>query len=363
MRKALEVCGLSLLIFIAMDVAIGIGLSFAERAGRFGSLVQYFEYGRSTPGKLAKWEADPEAPGNLYDVAWRDEAVRISRAGFIADAAGDQPAIRSYGMSFVDNILRAALDLDPAFYWDSHGGPGAPPNYTFALFEDDRANRRAGDIAILGVLSSAVPAMAALSNRTWVFEQPAPFTYPIYELGADGLARIEPVVTSAAMNRSLKDDHALRRAWLKQLSHEDRFYSPRAFAAAWLDISPFARLVRRSLAVSQISRTKAGIVNANAYPYRDVLSRMIASFAEQARRDGVKPVVFLIQTGDLADADLVSVLKETLQAHAIPYLATAELAEIRNPSNFAPDGHYTPEADRIFAEQFLEMLAAMTSEP
>lgn len=61
------------------------------------------------------------------------------------------------------------------------------------------ANRRKDDVAVLGILSSSVPALAALSNRTWMFEQPAPFTYPVFRPDAQGgLKRIDPLVRSEA---------------------------------------------------------------------------------------------------------------------------------------------------------------------
>lgn len=353
MRKTLMVLGLTLVLLAAMDATVATTLGWAERNGRLGALVQYFEYGRSVPGKLAQWKQNPSAQGNLYDVAWRQESVSGSADVFQTEGAG--PVIRSYGMSFVNNILRNAIDLQPDLTWDAHAGPGAPPNFTFTLFQEDRENRRSGDIVVLGILSSSMPAMAAMSNRTWVFEQPAPFTYPVYWPEADGLRRVEPLITSAEEQRALADDPAAARAWSAQMAAEDAFFSPITFGAVWADRSPFLRLVRRSLAKSHIASTEAAIL-AGDYPYAEVLHRMIAEFSDTARADGQTPIVILIQSRDPRDADVLTIAKPVLERDNILYLATAEHFDPRDPSGFLGDGHYKPRVDRLFAEHLIDVI-------
>lgn len=356
MRKTLTVLSLTLVFLALMDIGVAQVLGWAERSGRLGSLVQYFEYGRSVPGKLAKWEKNPGTPGNLYDVAWRRGSIEASRAAFRAEPADTLPVIRSYGMSFVNNILRKAVEIEPDLIWDAHAGPGAPPNFTYSLFEQDRDNRRERDIVIFGILSSAVPAMAALSNRTWAFEQPAPFTYPIYWPEGDGLRRVEPLVSSAAEQRALSENPAAQTAWRAQLRQEDHFFALQTFGLPMLDASPFARLVRRALAISHIERTHADILQGGDYPYAEVLRRMISAFARQARTDGQTPVVMLIQSRDPRDPNLLAVTRPVLDEENIPYLATAEYFDPKDPSGFLRDGHYRPRVDRMFAERFIDLI-------
>ena len=186
-------------------------LNWVETRGRLSSVVQYFEYGRSVPGKHARWERDPSVRGNLSAVAWRDDILAESADGFAT--ASDTPAVRVYGMSFSGNIMKAVSRIAPEITVDHHAGPAAPPNFTYALFQDDQPNRRPGDVAVLTILSSSVPAMASLSNRTWSFEQPAPFTYPIFRPeGAEGLRRIDPLIQSQADEVRLSSDPSLAQA-------------------------------------------------------------------------------------------------------------------------------------------------------
>jgi hypothetical protein len=322
----------------------------------------YFDYGRSVPGKMEHWLRSDGTPGGFYDVAWRPTIVATSAERFRGDPSGAGPVIRSYGMSFVNNVLSAARALDADLAIDTHAGPAAPPNFTLALFEDDRHNRRPGDIAVFGVLSSSVPALAAMSNSTWLFEQPAPFTYPVYRPEGEGLRRIDPLVESMEAQLALRSDPAAAAAWTAQLDAEDAFYSPVTFGAQMLDLSPFARLVRRSLAIGHIESTKREIIAGDLYPYAEVLRRMAVRFAEAARSDGQSPVVMLIQGRDRGDADLLAIMKATLDRHDIPYLATAEHFDPRNRAGFRPDGHYKPEIDRQFGVAFLALIERLTSQ-
>jgi len=353
MKQQAKILALTLLMVIALDAAVAGVLAVAERQGRLGSLVQYFEYGRSVPGKIDRWRERPGIPGNLLEVAWRDDILATSREGFAAEQ--EDPVVRSYGMSFVDQILQAAQEQEPGLTLDLHAGPSAPPNFTYALFQDDAANRRAGDVVVLGILSSSVSGMAALSNRTWIFEQPAPFTYPIYEPEDGGLIRIDPLVATLEDEEALQSDPEAAAAWKRQLREDDRFYSPVTFAATWLDHSPFLRLVRRASAVDMLDGRSRAILakpSSGGFPYRETLRRMVTAFADRARADGQHPVVFLIQSRDPADPDLRVLLGDVLTTHDIPFLATADHYDIRNPVGFLDDGHYTDSVNLSFARQF-----------
>ena len=245
--------------------------------------------------------------GNLFDVAWRADLLADSKSSFAVEDPAAGPVVRSYGMSFVNHILVAAQEVDPSLQVDSHGGPGAPPNFTYAVAFDDRAQRRAGDVNVLGILSSSVPALAAMSNRTIFFEQPAPFTYPVFLPEVGGLRRIEPLVNSAQQELSLATDPEAAKAWHEQLSQQDAYYSAAGFGAPLLDRSPFLRLVRRSIAVARIQQKKRDLMDpddSDAFPYRTVIQEMVRSFAVMSREDGQLPLIMLIQSRDPSDVDV-----------------------------------------------------------
>lgn len=359
MKRQAGIFGLTLLALLLIDGAVAVGLhsGLAPRA-----VERYFEYGRSVPGKLDRWIAQPALPDNLFDTAWVPAEMAKSQTAFAAEDPADGPVLRSYGMSFSANILRAALQADPSLRRDLHGGPAAPPNLAYEVFLRDRANRRPGDVVILSFLSSSVAAMASMSNRSWVFEQPAPLTYPIFLPDPEtptGLLRLAPLVEGAADERGLQDDPAAARAWQAQLAAHDGFYTHAAFALPALDASPFARLVRRALAVGAVEDRKADIIADPArYPYPEVLNRMIVNFADIARADGQYPLIMLIQGRDPGDPDLWGITQDTLLRRDVPVLVTARNFDVTDPGNFRQDGHFAPAVDRHLGEVVATQLRA-----
>lgn len=356
MKNALKTIACTLVALIVLDVLAALVLAGPAPT----SLKTFFNYGRSVPGKIAQWKANPDLRGNLLNVSWLPDLMDLSAEQAAARPAGDEPVVHTYGMSFVVRITDAAQKARPDLQLAHRGGPAAPPNFTYAAFLKDRENRRPDDVAVLGILSYSVGAMGSFSNRTWVFEQPSPFTYPIFLPDGDGgLREIEPVVETLEQEMSLEDDPDLAGQWYDQLRDQDRVFAPAAFDLSWLDISPFARLVRRSLAQGDIAGRKAEIIarpEDGTMPYAEVLRRMITSFNAIAREDGQIPIVLLVQGRDPVDPDLKALLKPWLEEEGYPYLATADHQSPRDPRAFLPDGHYQPEIDARFGQAFLKVL-------
>lgn len=358
MKRALFTALWTLAALIVIDVAVAFMLAGPAPA----SLQRFFDYGRSVPGKLAQWEARPEMRGNLYEVAWLPEMMQRSAAEADLRPAADGPMVHGYSMSFLNHILEAAEAARPALHVIKRAGPSAAPNFTYAAFLKDRPNRRAGDVAVLGILSSSVSAMGSFSNRTWVFEQPAPFTYPVFlPDGAGGLKMIEPVVQSLAQQRSLARDPERAAAWQTQLRAQDALFTPAAFDLSLLDVSPFARLARRALAQGGIDARKAEVIahpESEPMPYGAVLRAMVTEFGRITRADGQHPIVVLVQSRDPEDPDLLALLGPVLEQLKLPYLATAAHVLSRDPRGFLGDGHYKPAANKVFGAAMLKLLDA-----
>lgn len=349
MKRTLHLITMTLVALIVLDVCVAFTLTALKDRGRLGGLTNYFDLGRSVPTKLADWQKDPGQSANLFNVAWIDEILDRSKAGFASEPA-DRPVLRNYGMSFSNRLGQAAIGLNPSYSLDSHGGPAAPANHTYALFKADRKNRREGDVLMFGILSSSVPYITSMSNRSWAFEQPAPFTYPKYELVSDQLNAVQPQVFSVANEINLANSDSLAMAWKTQLSTEDFFYSDVAFAAPLLDASPFAKLVRRALVLRKLEDKKQQALSEEFYPIYDVMLAMISDFAQVAKADGQFPVVALIQSNGPNDVNLRDFLASDLEALGIPYIATEDFVDPKDPAKFIRDGHYVDSADMLFAE-------------
>lgn len=350
MARQIRIVLATLVALVAIDALVALALPRAP-----GALRNFFEYGRSVPGKIAEWQVAGSGSGNLLGVAWRPDILAQSATDFAAEDPTAGPVIRSYGMSFTQQLLGAAQELRPGLLLDQHNGPAAPPNFAYAVMLDDRENRRAGDIVVIGILSSSLPALGSFSNRVWNFEQPAPFTYPVFRpAAAGGLERRDPVLTSLAE----LDDPAKATAFDAQMQAEDDLWSAAAFSLPALDTSPFARLLRRKLASGAINAREAQIISHpldGAMPWAEVLQRMVRETARLAREDGQIPLVVLIQARGTDQPQLAAALRPTLEAEGIPYLATEDIADPRDASAFLPDGHFTPATNRKLAEKMLAM--------
>lgn len=365
MSKHAPIIGLTILMLILGDIAVALALKGVTAVfGPTNALVLYFDYGRSVPGKIDKWEREPTLPGNLLKVAWHEDIVARSAARFAGDPPGAR-VVRSYGMSFTNDILKAAAKQRPDLLIDLHSGPATPPNFAYAIYQDDRANRRPGDIVVLGVLASSLKGMGSYTNSTWKFEQPAPFTYPVYTLDGGALVRRDPVVQTFADFERLRDDADLRRRWQAQLRADDAFHMPATAVLSFADASPFLRLVRR-YAVTYIAseredavlgRAKGGAI---AFPGAPALRVLVADFARSAHADGQIPMVFLIQTQG-AYPDLDAMLGDALRKAGVPYLATADIHPANEPWGFVGDGHFTDAVNDRLARRTLELMDAALS--
>lgn len=354
MRRTLTMAAAVIVALALLDLAVALLLSQARPGlplARLAPLATYFEYGRSVPGKIARWKDDPDAPGNLLAVAWIPDIVADSTARFAEAPLGR--TVRGYGMSFSNNILEQAAPLRPDLALDLHAGPGAPANFALALFEADRANRAPGDVVVLGVLASAVPALGALTNATWVFEQPAPFTYPIYRADGDVVV---PIVRSLDDHLALEADPEAAAAWAAQLAREDVFYGWQAFAMPWLDASPFARLVRRTLAARHLAEVRRAVAAGKAFPVAETILGIVERFERMARADGQVPIVLLIQTRDPRDVDLAALVGPALARRGVTVLATADVVDVRDMRSFVADGHYAPARDAELGRAFAALL-------
>lgn len=350
MIRQIKVIAATLLALLALDGLVALVLTRAPVA-----LTSFFDYGRSAPGKIAQWQASPGQSGNLLDVAWRPDILALSAQRFADEGAAAKPVLRSYGMSFTQQLVEAARRINPDLRTDGHAGPGASPNFVYSVFLDDRANRRPGDVVLFGILSSSVPALASFSNRTWVFEQPAPFTYPIFRPdAAGGLMRRDPAVVALADMA----DPVKSTAFDAQMRAEDSLWTPEAFALPWLDASPFARLLRRALASGAIADHEAAITahpDDGPMPWAVVLRRMVHEVARIAHEDGQVPLIVLVQARDQSSAQLRAALVPFLEAEQIPYLATDKIADPRDSTAYMPDGHLTRAVNDALARRMLDL--------
>lgn len=331
-------------------VDVGVNLAFGSRAdgtGQGSALNRYFEYGRSVEGKLKRMvAADPRAGGQMISSGWIDPAELIAKPA--QAQIGHDLLMAAYGPSFALNAANEAAVQDARITVRGVGGPNAPPSHSYAAYKTDAPLRRA-DVVVFGVLSSGVPLMGSMSGLVWLFESPAPYTFPRYRVSGDALVEELPTLrTEADFRRAFTSQPAEWIAFKGQLRRSDRGYDRFTFDASIADASSIARLVRRGW-VAHRQPYEEGVYDAltGFDPESEEVRALKAILIDLRRRTcerGERLVVLLLHTQRQSD-HLHRVLESTLTAQRIDYVSTHTLFSANDARNFVPDGHYTTRAN------------------
>jgi hypothetical protein len=372
-RAAAAVAAWTVLFLAVVDVSLNLAFPppppnvKPEKVPRYG-IRAYFNYGRSTEGKLADMVRPTEAAGApLVPIGWVEHgAATPNRMG---PNRGGVPRVRVsvFGMSFSNHITRVMSEIDPTVAVAQYAGPSAPPNHTFAMYRQVRRMGPAAppaDVVVYGILASSVKGMTTLTGLTWLFESPAPYCYPRYTLdGAGQLVERWPTLRTEAEFRAALADPTKMAAFRADLSANDRFYDPFCFRGSLLDRSALVRMARRAYAdhhantlSAKIDRPQGGF-DPDDPDIGPPLRAMCREFAATARADGRLPIVLLMQDQGSRD-DLYQLLGPSLQQAGVPFVSTHELVPTSDRNNFIPDGHFTRAADERVARVLLAQIDA-----
>lgn len=343
---------------LVIDVAVNAVFGSEAALGELSGLKRYFEYGRSVEGKLARMVvADPKKGGQILSAGWISEEIYRPLPSKPAD--GHDLLVAVYGQSFALNAAEEAARLDGKITIRSVGGPGAPPSHSYAAYKLDAPLRKA-DVVVLGLLSSTVPNMGSMSGLVWLFENPAPFTFPRYRLAGDQITEELPVLRSEAQFRdAFSRQPEVWRAFRQQLRTSDRGYDRLVFDASPADSSAIVRLLRRGWVAHQHAYEEGVYDPMQGFdPEAEdirVLRAMVLDIARRTRERGERLVVLLSHSRGQSD-HLYVALKDTLEQAGIPWVSSHTAFSTNDPSNFVADGHYTESANRLFAKALLEKL-------
>ncbi|MEM6450329.1 MAG: hypothetical protein AAF703_08455 [Cyanobacteria bacterium P01_D01_bin.105] len=346
-------------------IDIGINHLFAYPEGNErtpNTLERYFNYGRSTEGKLQRMVQDTvENSAPILEAGWIDPQDWRSLPSEPKDDNDLLMAV--YGMSFSYDISTALSELDNNITLRRIGAPSAPPSHSYAAYLADEAGRNA-DVVMMGVLASSIKRMRSVSGMSWNYEHPAPYTYPHYHLNSAGeLVATEPAISTAADFVSAFNSQS--KPWQhlqQQMAEYDSVFDPAIFNENWTDKSSLFRLIRRGWANRTRQRSDYGIYDtATGFnpeaPEMKTLEVMLTNFVATARAADQLPIILIISDPGF-DNSLYEILSPHLQTLDALSLSTYELVPTDNPDNFMPDTHLTPAANRKVASALQEMIAS-----
>lgn len=339
-------------------IDLGINLLFpmpADPRQPPSKIERYFDYGRSVESKVRYLvrETD-ELSGPIVKSGWFDEP----HAEPARPAAKGGRLVAVYGQSMSHRVADAMVRQDPGITVRKRGGPGAPLGHSYELYLRDRGQHRA-DVVVLGVVASGLRALTSLTNMTWGFEAPSPYTYPRWVLEDGKLKAIQPVLQSSAELRAALKDPARWGRFVDQLRAYDLSYSPLLFEAGPSDLSATLRAAKRGLGqrhqdavIERYRPSEAGFVDTDGI--LSVARAILVQFAAEVRADGAKPIVILFHDRGYGD-DLYRAVSQALIDNRVPFLSTHDIAPAGEAASFVADGHFRRSFDVVFARRALEL--------
>ncbi len=346
LRDLVSVVAWSLAWLLAIDVGLGLWLGDPPRgpARVEGQLQRYFEYGRSTEGKIrAMIGASDDLTHPLALSGWIEPPKDQPRT----PPEGSERLVAVYGMSFSANAALAMHEQDPTLAVRNAGGPGATLAHSYAMYLRDRSEHDAS-VIVLAVLASSFPSLSTLTHATWNFEAPSPHFYPRFTLDDGALASISAPIDSLDDLRGALADSERFDELVHVLERDDVFYDPLVFRESRLDGSVIARTIRRAWGQRAKRATIGRFHDAHGFTNDldavEIARAIVREFVTRVRADAKLPVLLLIHDQGYAD-HLFLALRPVIGETGVDFVSTHEIAPAMDGSNFVRDGHFTHAND------------------
>jgi hypothetical protein len=344
---------------LLMDMGINIVLPYPQdpRIISPSELAQFFEYGRSVEGKLARMtRRTDEESAPILRTGWI-EAPRVRTVSKGPEAG--YPTISVYGMSHSVHLANDMAKLDPSVTVRSFGAPGAVPSWAYSAYLSDRRQFHS-DVVVLAVMTIGIPFISTTSGSTNHFDTVWPYTYPRLVLRDGRLDSRRPPFMSLEGYRSYFFDPDKWATYVNWLEENDPYYDPALYRKTVFDKSSLVRMLRRAYAHASRRKKEARVYderrgfNPEADEVR-ILLAIVESFADEARREGSIPVVYIVNNL-FTGRRLFELLEPTLASNAIPCLSSHTVCDPDDPRNYLPDTHFTPQRNAEMAGAVLALI-------
>jgi hypothetical protein len=341
-----------------IDVSVNVIFRFPERPWKTppSFLQGYFEYGRSVEGKLEKLRTRASAQSSpILGYGW----LRDKKYEALPRKAGEnQVLVAVYGMSHTKLLGEAMEKVDRKYVVRDITGPGVPPGWCLAAYEEDKDQHEA-KVVIMGIMTENVAYVSATSGATSYFDMSHPYTFPRYYAERDKLRPVyPPFFTEAGFKEYLLD----RSKWVDYtnwLERNDKYYDPFLFKKSVTDASAVCRVLRRAYSQRLKERLKGHLYNDEGFNAQSeeliALKKILERFALSAREHGRIPIIYIVNNQRRGD-HLYRVLRPFLEANRIPFLSTHTICPPDNPRIFLENSHFTPAKDLELAREMIAII-------
>jgi hypothetical protein len=341
---------------VAIDVLINIVLAYPSdpKVTDPPKLRLYFEYGRSTEGQLSRMTRADKAQTAPITLSGWYEPLEVEEY-----PAGSQNSIVTiYGMSHAIRLGRALGRTSDRFTPRNVGAPGATTNWSYGAYLRDRGGGKSRAV-VLAFMSQNLPMITTLSAMTWALDLPMPYTSDRFYLDDGHLGVIHPPYTSFEQYVATFGDPAKWSAARDYFAKYDSMYNDFIMRASALDHSSLFRLVRRAYGQRVLRNARNAVLTSDGFrsdsEQVQVARAMIHEFAQRARKDGMIPVIFIVNNLGYSDY-LFKALNPALQADNVPYLSSHTIVSPDDPRGYLPDSHFTDEMDDRLARALVKVI-------
>jgi hypothetical protein len=201
-------------------------------------------------------------------------------------------------------------------------------------------------------MSTTLPMITTMSPMTWNSSFAMPYTSDRYRLRNGELVVTPPPYDSFSGYVSVFNDPARWAETKQTFAANDPFFDSLLFAESVLDNSSLVRLLRRARAQGRDREARGGTLNERGFVAESEAVRLanaiIVAFARQARREGVVPVIYIVNNLGFSD-HLFRALEPALRDQRVAFLNSAAVIDPNDARAYLPDTHFTDEADRRLA--------------
>ena len=355
-RTAVYLLAWVIIGLIAIDVLINVLFAYPRdpKVTNPSMLRQYFEYGRSTEGQLRRMTR--ENPSETAPITLTGWYAPLRAVEFPEKSPGSIVTI--YGMSHAVGLGYALGRVSDRFTPRIVGAPGASTNWSYGAYLRDRGGGKSRAV-VLAFMSQNLPMIAAMSPMTWTLDLPMPYTADRFYLANGSLQVIHPPYESFAQYVETFDDPVEWSAARRFFSENDPFYNNLIFSSSILDHSALLRLLRRAYEQSYLrSRRRAVLDQTGFRPDSEAVRishAIIHQFVIQARRDGMIPVIYIVNNLGYSDYAFQALSPE-LRADHVPYLSSHVIASPNDPREYLPDSHFTEEVNDKLANALVKVI-------
>jgi hypothetical protein len=341
-----------------IDVSINLILTYPSdpRNTNPSQLRLYFEYGRSTEGRLSRMtRADRSLTAPITLSGWYDPLVVEE-----VPVKPHSSVVTFYGMSHAVRLALALGRTSNRFTPRIVGAPAAPTNWSYGAYLRDRGGGKSRAV-VLTLMSNSLPMITTLSAATWSFDLPMPYTMDRFSLDKTGvrLQMEHPPFSSFDEYVEAFNDPARWSAVRSAFAERDTMYNAFVFRANILDHSAFIRLIRRAYGQRLLRGARNAVLNGEGFhadsEQVQVARVMVREFATQARNDGVLPVIYLVNNFGFSDY-LFKALSPVLLEEKIPFLSSHTIISPNDPRGYLPDSHFTDEVDERLSKALERIL-------